>query len=277
MTTQCYKSQHELLQERAAAVDLRAYHLHLDLSQVKESPTFSATSRIELTTTEPELFLDYLGESVKQVTVNGQVQDVDFDGSLIRLHGLPVGEELTIEVSGTSRYSRTGQGLHRMHDQADDATYLYSHLEPSDARRIFPCFDQPDLKATFDVTVSAPADRKVISNGAGTETAPGKHTFATTPLLSTFLVALIAGPYAQWTDSYTDEHGTIDLAGFFGTDETVRPGFQGIELGIRVAGPASEADYRRLEQAVAEHCPVLDNLTLGVPVTTSLEVAPAAA
>ena len=64
MTTQRDKTQHELLQERAAAVDLWAYHLHLDLSQVKESPTFGATSRIKLTTTEPELFVDYLGESV---------------------------------------------------------------------------------------------------------------------------------------------------------------------------------------------------------------------
>ncbi|MER0027678.1 hypothetical protein [Corynebacterium sp. KPL4043] len=169
MTTQCYKSQHELLQERAAAVDLRAYHLHLDLSQVKESPTFGATSCIELTTTEPELFLDYLGESVEQVTVNGQAQDIDFDGSLIRLHGLPVGEELTIEISGTSRYSRTGQGLHRMHDQADDATYLYSHLEPSDARRIFPCFEQPDLKAPFHVAMTAPKDWQILSNQPETE------------------------------------------------------------------------------------------------------------
>ena len=112
MTAPQDKTQHELLQERAAAVDLRAYHLHLDLSEVLDSPTYRVTTRLELTSNEPELFLDYLGESVAEVKVNGTPQEVDFDGSIIRLHGLPVGEELAIEVTGHSRYSRTGQGLH---------------------------------------------------------------------------------------------------------------------------------------------------------------------
>ena len=154
MTAPQNKTQHELLQERAAAVDLRAYHLHLDLSEVLDSPTYRVTTRLELTSNEPELFLDYLGESVAELKVNGAPQEVDFDGSIIRLHGVPVGDELTIEVTSHSRYSRTGQGLHRMHDQADDATYLYSHLEPSDARRIFPCLEQPDLKAVFHVRMT---------------------------------------------------------------------------------------------------------------------------
>ncbi|HIZ99052.1 MAG TPA: OsmC family protein [Candidatus Janibacter merdipullorum] len=69
-----------------------------------------------------------------------------------------------------------------------------------------------------------------------------------------------------------DLTGDIDLAGFFGTGEGVRPGFQGIELGVRLSGPESEADYRRFEEAVATHCPVLDNLTNGVPVRTTVEV-----
>lgn len=73
-----------------------------------------------------------------------------------------------------------------------------------------------------------------------------------------------------------DLKGDIDLAGFFGTEEGVRPGFQGIELAVRLTGSESEADYRRLEEAVATHCPVLDNLTHGVPVRTTVEV-PAAA
>ena len=89
--------------------------------------------------------------------------------------------------------------------------------------------------------------------------------------------------YQVWADKLglkvdtidVDLRGDLDLAGFLGTDESVRPGFQGIELGITVSGPESEAQYRRLEQAVAAHCPVLDNLTNGVPVTTTLEVAAA--
>lgn len=75
---------------------------------------------------------------------------------------------------------------------------------------------------------------------------------------------------------WVDLDGTIDLAGFFGTDESVRPGFEGINLTVRITGPESEGEYRRLEEAVAAHCPVLDNLTHGVPVTTTVEVPSAA-
>lgn len=212
MTAPQNKTQHELLQERAAAVDLRAYHLHLDLSEVLDSPTYRVTTRLELTSNEPELFLDYLGESVAEVRVNGTPQEVDFDGSIIRLHGLPVGEEIAIEVTGHSRYSRTGQGLHRMHDQADDATYLYSHLEPSDARRIFPCLEQPDLKAVFHVRMTAPKKWQILSNQPEVE----RHeegelatvTFAPTPPLSTYLTSFSAGPYQYQERTWTASDGS---------------------------------------------------------------------
>ncbi|WP_338749014.1 OsmC family protein [Janibacter alittae] len=68
--------------------------------------------------------------------------------------------------------------------------------------------------------------------------------------------------------------GDIDLNGFFGTGEGVRAGFQGIDLAVTLTGPESDASYRRLEEAVATHCPVADNLTNGVPVRTTLELAP---
>ena len=114
--------------------------------------------------------------------------------------------------------------------------------------------------------------------GADRGANPIEHLLAALASCTVISYQVWAGKLGIAVDSIdVDLEGTIDLAGFLGTDETVRPGFQGIELGIRVAGPASEADYRRLEQAVAEHCPVLDNLTQGVPVTTTLEVAPAAA
>lgn len=86
--------------------------------------------------------------------------------------------------------------------------------------------------------------------------------------------------YQVWSDKLglrldgvdVELDGDLDLAGFLGTDESVRPGFQGINLTVRLRGPESETDYRRLEQEVAAHCPVLDNLTHGVPVTTTVEV-----
>jgi aminopeptidase N len=83
---------------------------------------------------------------------------------------------------------------------------------------MFACFDQPDLKATFDVTVTAPAHWQVVSNGATADVAErGQakvHTFVTTPRMSTYLVALIAGPYTRWDDTYSDEYGDIPLGIF---------------------------------------------------------------
>jgi len=87
--------------------------------------------------------------------------------------------------------------------------YLYSQFETADAKRMFACFDQPDLKATFDIMVAAPLNWRVISNGASGhvhgEHDAHVHTFVTTPRMSTYLVALIAGPYAHWSDTYSDE------------------------------------------------------------------------
>ena len=107
-------------------------------------------------------------------------------------------EHNVVVVDADCRYSNTGEGLHRFVDPVDDEVYLYSQFETADAKRMFACFDQPDLKATFDVTVTAPAHWQVISNGAtASEESAGTgkvHTFATTPRMSTYLVALIAGP-----------------------------------------------------------------------------------
>ena len=66
------------------------------------------------------------------------------------------------------QYTNTGEGLHRFVDPVDKAVYLYSQFETADAKRMYPCFDQPDLKAGFTVTVTAPDDWQVVSNGATT-------------------------------------------------------------------------------------------------------------
>ncbi|MDF2586007.1 MAG: aminopeptidase [Mycobacterium sp.] len=117
-------------------------------------------------------------------------------------------------VDADCLYSNTGEGLHRFVDPVDNEVYLYSQFETADAKRMFACFDQPDLKATFDVTVKAPGHWQVISNGATQSVQDGLHTFVTTPKMSTYLVALIAGPYARWDDVYTDDHGDIPLGIF---------------------------------------------------------------
>ncbi|MFY9766201.1 MAG: aminopeptidase N, partial [Mycobacterium sp.] len=137
----------------------------------------------------------------------------DYDESTgIALTGLA--EHNLVVVDADCRYSNTGEGLHRFVDPVDGEVYLYSQFETADAKRMFACFDQPDLKATFDVSVTAPQHWQVVSNGATAGVDDGVHTFATTPRMSTYLVALIAGPYARWDDVYSDEHGEIALGIF---------------------------------------------------------------
>ena len=86
-----------------------------------------------------------------------------------------------VVVDADCRYSNTGEGLHRFVDPVDGETYLYSQFETADAKRMFACFDQPDLKATFDIRVTAPTHWQVISNGA-TQSVEDSERSACTPL-----------------------------------------------------------------------------------------------
>src|SRR5690606_11659690 len=115
-------------------------------------------------------------------------------------------------IRADCRYMNTGEGLHRFIDPVDNGVYLYSQFETADAKRMFACFDQPDLKATYQLTVTAPDSWKVISNAPAaeiTDAANGtkRHVFATTKPMSTYLVALVAGPYAEWRDEFPGEDG----------------------------------------------------------------------
>lgn len=201
---------------RSAALRLSTYELHLDVTSAPtNADSYEVTSRISFTTTEPKTFVDYLGKAVHAVRVNGEEVENTFDGGRVYLSNLPVGEELTVEITGSSYYSRTGQGLHRMHDQADGTTYLYSHLEPSDARRIFPCFDQPDLKASYEVHLTGPEGWQLLSNQPEvgrekTDSGDVAH-FAPTPLLSTYLTAFAAGPYVEKHSTWTAPDGSLEV------------------------------------------------------------------
>ncbi|QHN26042.1 aminopeptidase N [Gordonia pseudamarae] len=200
---------------RAAIIDVAHYAIDLDLTDGAGAPgekTFASTTTVRFTATPGEsTFIDLVAPELVSATLNGTPVDVSgFDESVgLRLGDLAADNELTVVAN--CAYSNTGEGLHRFVDPTDNAVYLYSQFETADAKRMFACFDQPDLKATYSVTVLAPADWKVISNGATVEVVDGRHVFAETAPMSTYLVALIAGPYAEWTDSYTDDHGTIPL------------------------------------------------------------------
>ncbi|MFT4199282.1 aminopeptidase N [Gordonia sp. (in: high G+C Gram-positive bacteria)] len=200
-----------------------AYRIDLDLTDGAGKPgetTFHSTSTITFGA-QPgtETFVDLVAPKLVSATLNGKVLSVDGYDEEVGLALPDLAERNELVVVAECAYSNTGEGLHRFVDPTDDAVYLYSQFETADAKRMFACFDQPDVKAVFDVTVKAAGDWEVVSNGATASTTKGDdgsvtHTFATTPLLSTYLVALIAGPYRRWTDSYSDEHGTIDLGLF---------------------------------------------------------------
>ncbi|MDT5134807.1 MAG: aminopeptidase, partial [Mycobacterium sp.] len=205
--------------ERAALATADNYRIELDLTDGNGAPGNQTFRSMTTVTFEAlpgaETVLDIAAETVRSAMLNGVAIDVSGYDESTGLALTALDKHNVVVVDADCRYSNTGEGLHRFVDPVDDEVYLYSQFETADAKRVFACFDQPDLKATFDVTVTAPAHWKVVSNGAleGTrDDGDSKtHSFVTTPPMSTYLVALIAGPYAEWNDIYRDEHGEIPL------------------------------------------------------------------
>jgi aminopeptidase N len=203
-------------QARAALLQVADYTVALDLTDGGGKPgeaTFSSDVTVRFSCREPgaSSWIDFVGAQVHSATLNGAELDVtgyrEEDG--LALPDLAADNELRISALG--RYMNTGEGLHRFVDPVDGHVYLYSQFETADCKRLFACFDQPDLKARYTLTVTAPQDWKVISNAVADSVENGVHRFATTEILSTYLVALIAGPYASWHDTYADDGGEIPL------------------------------------------------------------------
>ncbi|ANW20198.1 aminopeptidase N [Streptomyces clavuligerus] len=207
---------------RAELLSVDGYEVALDLrSAVGDDPagdgdgprTFRSLTTIRFRCARPgaSSFADLLAPSVTAVTLNGESLDPArvFDGSRIALEGLAA--ENVLVVDAQCAYSRTGEGLHRFVDPEDGEVYLYTHYEPADARRVFADFEQPDLKAPYRFTVTAPEGWQVWSNSAGERGADGVWDFAETLPISTYITAVVAGPYHHETDVYrrTAEDGTV--------------------------------------------------------------------
>jgi len=192
--------------ERAAHLAIQSYDLTLDLTYGDE--IFISTTVIKFGCNKPgyETFIDAVGKSVISATLNGQAVDTsNYDGESIFLKNLAAENELVIKMNGL--YSQTGEGLQRSVDPVDNEIYLYSQGETAFIRKMYPCFDQPDLKATFTLTAIAPSHWSIISNNPvkqKIELADNKSqtSFTTTPRISTYITALIAGPYHCVTDKY---------------------------------------------------------------------------
>jgi aminopeptidase N len=202
----------EEARERAALLSVDAYEVSLDLrSALGEHEgggprTFRSVTTIRFRCAEPGAgsFADLIAPSVTAVSLNGRDLDPGavFDGTRIQLEDLAAENELVVDAQ--CAYSRTGEGMHRFVDPEDGEVYLYTQYEPADSRRVFANFEQPDLKAPFRFEVRAPEGWTVWSNGAG-ELADGVWRFAETKPISTYITAIVAGPYHYVTDSYSRE------------------------------------------------------------------------
>ena len=199
---------------RAALLSVSSYRISLDLGNATdlEAVTFVSTSTIRFTCAEPgaSTFLDLIAPSVRSVTFNGVALDpaAVFADSRVRLSGLQAENEVTVVAD--CAYSRTGEGLHRFADPADGRVYLYTQFEPADARRLYANFEQPDLKASFTFDVKVPAGWYISSNSAPAKRAPVVNgvacwTFLPTPRISTYITAVVAGPYHVASEHYTRE------------------------------------------------------------------------
>ncbi|MBP1324895.1 aminopeptidase N [Leucobacter exalbidus] len=210
-------------QERAAVVATHTYEIVLDLMTGPE--TFAADTTVRFSGTPgASTFIDLIADSVELIELNGTAVDAAaaFADSRIALDGLAA--ENTLRIVSTQRYMNTGEGLHRFVDPADGEVYLYSQFEVPDSRRMFPVFEQPDLKATFQFTVTAPARWKMVSNQPTPEpTAAGERdgevlatwAFEPTPIMSSYITALIAGPYHEVRSELTSTDGRIIPLGVF--------------------------------------------------------------
>jgi aminopeptidase N len=233
---------------RAELLTVQSYDLQLDVTDGDGHPgehTFRSITTVEFTSrrTGADTFIDLVADTVHSATLNGTELDVSTyteEGGL-PLHGLA--ERNTLVIAADCRYSNSGEGLHRFADPEDGQVYLYSQFEPADAKRVFACFDQPDLKATFTLHVVAPFDWQVISNTGGRtiEAGPAGSQlahFEPTKRISTYLVALIAGPYAKVTDSHEGIplglYCRASLAKYLDADELFRVTKQGFDFYHRV-------------------------------------------
>ncbi|MEV8023184.1 aminopeptidase N [Microbacterium sp. NPDC080220] len=203
-------------QERRATVETHAYDVALDLTTGDE--VFASRSVIRFAATAgASTFVDLSARTVREITLNGRSLDpaAVYDDSRIALEGLTDENELVVVAD--CEYTNTGEGLHRFVDPVDGEVYLYTQFEVPDSRRVFAVFEQPDLKATFRFTVTAPDAWKVVSNSPTPEPQPAGEGLATwsfepTPRISSYITALVAGPYEQVFSELTSSDGrTIPL------------------------------------------------------------------
>jgi aminopeptidase N len=244
--------------ERSDLISSTSYEVVLDLTSTEPTFTTTTTALFACTTPGAQTWIDLIAPTVESVTLNGTELTVSevVHGARISLPNLEASNTLVVVAQG--KYMNTGEGLHRFIDPVDNETYLYTQFESADARRMYACFEQPDLKATFILSATAPGNWKVISNSPMaqvTEHDNGSKTweFEPTPIISTYITALVAGPYFEVRDEYTGPFGTYplgiycrqSLSDYLDSDEifeVTKQGFAFFEDQFKVGYPFAKYD-----------------------------------
>ena len=196
---------------RAELVAVESYEVELDFT--RGDKVFGSTSVVRFSVARPgaATFLDLVAEQVHSASLNGAPVDLSgYANGRIPLTGLAADNTLTVVAD--CAYTNESSGIHRNVDQADGKVYLYSNYEPSDARRVFANFEQPDLKARFTFSVLAPEHWLVFSNQPTPDPDPvregvARWQFSATPRLSTYVTAVVAGEYALIQQSFKTQRG----------------------------------------------------------------------
>ncbi|NKQ59147.1 aminopeptidase N [Amycolatopsis sp. K13G38] len=197
---------------RSAEVSDVHYAVELDLTVGEREFATTTVVRFHARSGDEVVFLDFAGKA-GSVECNGRELGPDAqDEERVRLE-VRAGAN-TVRVAGSAPYSRTGEGLHRFRDPLDGQVYVHTKFEPFAAHTVFACFDQPDVKAMVDLTVTADDDWVVVANTDPAEqrspAGDGCSTwrFGRTPPLPPYLVAFAAGPFRRLRSS----HGGVPLA-----------------------------------------------------------------
>jgi aminopeptidase N len=190
------------------------YDLFFKIGEADKVFTGKEKISFDLNETEHPVSIDFTDGEVLAVSVNDQAAPFEYNKAAILIKGsaFKLGSN-AISIEFAHPYSNNGTGLHRFKDPADGRVYIYSQFEPFDANRLYPCFDQPDLKANFKIKVDAPESWTVISAtreiGIDRSSEKGRKiwTFPESARFSTYLISLHAGPYKVWED----KAGAINL------------------------------------------------------------------
>lgn len=196
----------EFAKFRRTQVRTVEYEMSFTLNKGADEYSGRTLIRADLNKVDLPLSVDLMTKKITEVKVNGKI----IGDYIARTGSLDIPPKyltpsVQIEIAYTNSYNKDGEGFQHSVDPEDKAEYVFTDFEPYHAHHFFPCFDQPDLKATYKVTVDGPKDWKVIGNDliASAKTTGDRTvtTFNKSRPFSTYLVFVSAGPWAQWNDT----------------------------------------------------------------------------